>query len=198
MGTDIYMTVRANGKVVNPPKGHDEWAEKSGCSSDWMCRSYFDFTVLADVRSYCPENTGNEIAKTMVEDILVRDYGDGKPDYDWGYRLTLKELEEFDWDTKFWTSGLQGAKAYLQDIRENGRVTDHSCQGVGGQNIVVLEDGTWTDQSLERIMELNPEKAYYVSVKYWTLARDSSVYRYLLPALRSFNTEDIVVEFRFD
>lgn len=198
MGTDIYMTVKVNGKKVDPPKGYDPWAEEHGYASYWLDRCYFDFTVLADVRSYCPENTGKEIAKKMVSNIVVEDYGDGNPDYDWGYRITLKDLEDFDWDTKFWTSGLQYAEKYLEDVKENGRVTDHDCQGVGGHNIVVLEDGTWTDESLARIIKLNPDKRYYVSVKYWTLARESNIYTKLFPVLKSYNTDDVVVEFRFD
>ena len=89
MGMDCYMIVKANGLEINPPKA---WPH------EWIQRCYTDFAILTG--GWECRNIYIDEDKVLAKD-MVRLPGHRHEDEDsWGYRLTLADFKNYDWDTK--------------------------------------------------------------------------------------------------
>lgn len=188
MGTDIHMRaeVKKNGKwnlVGNVFKNawYDENRESSSynrqmTNEPYNGRNYDLFAILADVRNGSgfagcktsdgfkpiakpkgfPEDASNEIKEVFW-------FGDEDGSHSASY-LTVKEIEDFDWNQKIMHCGVISEAEYLSFKSIHVNPTSWAG-GVGGQSIVTVDESTM-DKILNKKIDRNLNVNYYVQCKF--------------------------------
>jgi len=127
-------------------------------------RNYQLFSILAGVRDYGgvkpikkPKGFPRDASDTVKR--RYRGWGGDAHSPSW---YSLKEMRDFDWSQKAgFVAGIITIKQF-KELKESGKEPESYCQGIGGPNIRVVDEG-WAQEQLlvEKISLKEGEKSVF-------------------------------------
>lgn len=210
MGCDIHLCVekRVDGEWVAVKREH-EWYKEKTVDWLWHGRNYSLFAILADVRNGYGV-AGVDTGEGYIPISQPRGLPFGTSDevrgeaQDWGYDghshswLTLRELQEYDWQRVTKRVGWVNDKEYAH-FREHGRPREWSG-GVSGRSVMHL-----TNEMMDALLDghiIKRDDLYYYTLVEWEETYRESVKHALdeiMPKLVKLgDPDDVRIVFWFD